>query len=236
MLVNLIHRSNEAELMDDPEVNEKDLSIALEDIGKVNKMLGGNNITINAVVNIIKNTDISREYTIMDFGCGDGEMLRQLAKTLQQHHIKAKLIGIDNHDKCLSQAKILSSSNQEIKYYKENILELTKEEFSCDIIMCTLTLHHFEDQEIKRVLTKGLELASLGMIINDIHRARLSYYLFKLFSFFFIKGYIAKNDGLVSIKRGFKRNELLRFAQDLGLTNHRLQWKWAFRYRWIINQ
>ncbi|MBW1298361.1 methyltransferase domain-containing protein [Aquimarina litoralis] len=236
MLVNLTKRSNEAELMDNPDVNEKDLSIALEDIGKVNRMLGGNNITIDAVVEIIKNDDIAKEYTIMDFGCGDGEMLRQLAKVLQKHHIKAKLIGIDNHDKCLSQAINLSGAFPDIKYYQENILQLDKEKFSCDIIICTLTLHHFRDEEIKKLLTKGLELASQGIIINDIHRTRLSYYLFKLFSFFFIKGYIAKNDGLVSIKRGFKRNELLRFAKDLKLTNHRLQWKWAFRYRWIINQ
>lgn len=236
MLIDLTYRSNEPELMDDPEVNEKDLSVALEDIAKVNKMLGGNAITIDAVLEILKKKDISKEYVIMDFGCGDGEMLRQLSNALKKNNINARLIGIDNHDKCLVQARNLSGSGTDIKYYKEDILALNKGEFSCDIIICTLTLHHFTDKDIRNVISKGLELASEAIIINDIHRTRLSYYLFKLFSFFFIKGYIAKNDGLVSIKRGFKRRELLRFAKDLGLKQHRLDWKWAFRYRWIINQ
>ncbi|WP_299896828.1 methyltransferase domain-containing protein [uncultured Aquimarina sp.] len=237
MLIDLTYRSNEPELMDNPEVNEKDLSVALEDIAKVNKMLGGNAITIDAVLEIIKKKNIpSKEYVIMDLGCGDGEMLRKLANILKKNDINARLIGVDNHDKCLVQARNLSGSNTDIKYYKEDILTLNKGEFSCDIIICTLTLHHFTDKDIKKVISKGLELASETVIINDIHRTRLSYYLFKLFSFFFIKGYIAKNDGLVSIKRGFKRRELLRFAKDLGLKQHRLDWKWAFRYRWIINQ
>ncbi|SEK44342.1 2-polyprenyl-3-methyl-5-hydroxy-6-metoxy-1,4-benzoquinol methylase [Aquimarina amphilecti] len=235
MLVNLIKRSNEAELMDDPNVDEKDLAIALYDISRVNRLLGGNSITINSVLEKIKANENKREWIIADLGCGDGEMLRQLADVLRKKGVKAKLIGIDNNKKCLSQANNLSKSYTEIIYKNIDILTLTKEDFSCDIILCTLTLHHFKDDEIKEVLQKSLELVSSALIINDIHRNTWSYYLFKVFSYFFIKGRIAKNDGLVSIKRGFKRKELVSFAEDLGLKKYQLHWKWAFRYRWIIN-
>ncbi|WP_378174188.1 methyltransferase domain-containing protein [Aquimarina sp. SS2-1] len=234
MLVNLSHRSNEAELMDDPKVNREDLAVALADISTVNKWLGGNNITISAVMDRIKN-DSAKEWIITDLGCGDGEMLRQLADVLKKNKIKARLIGVDNNDKCIDQAIKLSDETRNIEFYKKDILTLTKDDFYCDIIICTLTLHHFNDEEIKKVLKKSIELVSDTIIINDIHRNKLSYYLFKLFSFFFIKGYIAKNDGLISIKRGFKRKELLEFAKDLQLKNYDLRWKWAFRYRWIIN-
>ncbi|MBQ4802216.1 methyltransferase domain-containing protein [Aquimarina sp. MMG015] len=235
MLENFTNRSNEAELMDDPQVNEKDLAVALRDISRVNKLLGGNSITINSVLNKIKSKDNKSEWIITDLGCGDGQMLRQLADVFRKRGIKAKLIGIDNNDKCLLHAENLSKPYTEISYKNADILTLTKENFSCDIIICTLTLHHFTDEEIKKVLKKSLELVSESLIINDIHRNTWSYYLFKIFSYFFIKGYIAKNDGLVSIKRGFKRKELVSFAKDLGLTKYQLDWKWAFRYRWIIN-
>ncbi|WP_299241824.1 methyltransferase domain-containing protein [uncultured Aquimarina sp.] len=234
MLVNLEYRSNEAELMDDPEVNEKDLGIALEDISRVNRLLGGNNITINAVLDEIKKDESTKTWVIMDLGCGDGEMLRKLADVFKEKKIKVKLIGIDNNDKCLLQARKLSTSYTEIEFYNKNILTLEKGDFHCDIIICTLTLHHFGDEEIKRVLKKSLELVSEVVIINDIHRNKWSYYLFRMFSYFFIKGYIAKNDGLVSIKRGFKRKELMRFAKELKLNTYQLDWKWAFRYRWVI--
>lgn len=235
MLVNLTYRSNEEELMDDPEVNEKDLNTALSDISRVNRLLGGNHITIHAVLDQIKKKGSSKEWVIMDLGCGDGEMLRQLAHVFRKKRIKVRLIGIDNNDKCLSQARKMSTSYEEIMFYNKNIMNLTEDNFGCDIIICTLTLHHFKDEEIKKVLKKSMELVSETVIINDIHRNKLSYYLFKVFSYFFIRGYIAKNDGLVSIKRGFKRKELIHFAKELQLTNYRLDWKWAFRYRWVIS-
>ncbi|WP_299436330.1 methyltransferase domain-containing protein [uncultured Aquimarina sp.] len=235
MLVDLTHRSDEEELMDDPEVNETDLNTALSDISRVNRLLGGNHITINAVLDRIRKKDGSKEWVVMDLGCGDGEMLRQLANVFEKKGIKVRLIGIDNNDKCLSQARNLSTPYKNIEFYNKNIMNLTKENFYCDIVICTLTLHHFKDEEIKKVLKKSMELVSEIVIINDIHRNRLSYYLFKVFSYFFIKGYIAKNDGLVSIKRGFKRKELIYFAKELQLTSYQLHWKWAFRYRWIIS-
>ncbi|AXT49653.1 methyltransferase domain-containing protein [Aquimarina sp. BL5] len=234
MLVNLEYRSNEAELMDDPEVNEKDLGIALEDISRVNRLLGGNSITINAVLDEIKKSEHTKNLVIMDLGCGDGEMLRKLADVFSKKEINARLIGVDNNEKCLSQARELSASYTEIEFHNKNILTLEKNDFHCDIIICTLTLHHFKDEDIKSVLKKSLELVSKAVIINDIHRNKWSYYLFKMFSYFFIKGYIAKNDGLVSIKRGFKRKELLHFAKELKLDTYQLDWKWAFRYRWVI--
>jgi len=234
-LVNLKNRSDETEFMDDPSVPQKDLNVALADISRVNKLLGGNGITINAVLNQIEKNPTTQEWVIMDLGCGDGEMLRLLQDRLIKKEVKVRLIGIDINDACLNQAKKLSERYPLIEFYNKNIFTLSKEDFYCDIIICTLTLHHFRDEEIKKVLKKSLALVSKVVIVNDIHRNRWTYYLFKLFSFFFIKGYIAKNDGLVSIKRGFKRKELLHLAKELQIDAYQLDWKWAFRYRWVIS-
>jgi len=234
-LVNLKKRSNEAELMDDPSVPEEDLNTALSDISRVNRLLGGNGITINAVLKQIDESPNTKEWVIMDLGSGDGEMLRLLHDKVVKKAVKVRLIGIDINDACLNQAKKLSELYPAIEFYNKNIFTLSKEDFYCDIIICTLTLHHFRDEDIKKVLKKSLTLVSKVLIINDIHRNILTYYLFKLFSFFFIKGYIAKNDGLVSIKRGFKRKELLHLAKELQIDSYQLDWKWAFRYRWVIS-
>ncbi|MEW7292049.1 methyltransferase domain-containing protein [Aquimarina sp. 2304DJ70-9] len=234
MLVNLEHRSDESELMDDPFVEEKALKIALSDISRVNKLLGGNSITVKAVAKLINDANLDKELVLLDLGCGDGEMLRVIADICRKKNIKIKLVGVDLNDKSLEIAKDLSIPYPEIEYYKKDILHIDRSELACDIIICTLTLHHLNCNEIKEVIKKTLELASLGIIINDLQRSKIAYYLFRLFSFFFIKGYIAKNDGLVSIKRGFKKQELLSYAKDLKLQQYQIDWKWAFRYRWII--
>jgi hypothetical protein len=46
---------------------------------------------------------------------------------------------------------------------------------------------------------------------------------------------MTKVDGLVSILRGFKKEELTQFSNKLKLENYSIQWKWAFRYQWIIS-
>ena len=40
-------------------------------------------------------------------------------------------------------------------------------------------------------------------------------------------------DGLISILRGFKREELESFSNILQV-KPQIKWKWAFRYQWII--
>ncbi|WP_438423569.1 methyltransferase domain-containing protein [Aquimarina macrocephali] len=234
MLANLQYRSNEVELMDNPEVEEKALQRALSDISRVNKWLGGNAITIKAVHTLVRNQNPSQEITILDLGCGDGEMLRAISDSFKKEKKNIKLIGIDLNNRCLDYAIKSSTSYPEISFFNKDILEIEGAEFSCDIIICTLTLHHLRDEEIKKVMKKAVDLATTAVVINDLHRSRLAYYLFKVFSFFFIKGYVAKNDGLVSIKRGFKKQELLYFAKVLHLQDYKVDWKWAFRYRWII--
>jgi hypothetical protein len=36
--------------------------------------------------------------------------------------------------------------------------------------------------------------------------------------------------------RGFKKKELVYFSKKLQLSNYKIQWKWAFRYQWIIKK
>ncbi|MBP2831913.1 methyltransferase domain-containing protein [Aquimarina sp. U1-2] len=235
MPVNLDHRSNEPELMDNPELEDSALQTALKDLSRVNRMLGGNTITINAVHELIKGRTTGEEITIVDLGCGDGEMLRALAQSFRKKNLHVKLIGVDLNEKSLAYAKKQSTAYPEISYAKLDLLHIQNSSFYCDVIICTLTLHHLSCKEIENVLRKSVTLARTGVIINDLHRSKIAYYLFKIFSLFFITGKIAKYDGLISIKRGFKKEELIQYTQALGLTKYRIDWKWAFRYRWIID-
>lgn len=230
----LKYRSKEEEYMDNPDLSQSDLEVALKDISRVNALLGGNRITIQAIHKQLLNCDEKKEFTILDVGCGDGTMLRKIADFYKRKEIKVKLIGIDINEKSIQKAKELSVSYPLIDYRVVNVYHLQVDTFSCDLIISTLTLHHFDDKEITNVLRKCLELAKIGVIINDLHRSYMAYYLFKLFSLFFIKGYVAKSDGLVSIQRGFRKKELQRYAEEIPSKRYAISWKWAFRYLFFI--
>ncbi|MNL86388.1 hypothetical protein D3C87_2150710 [compost metagenome] len=47
---------------------------------------------------------------------------------------------------------------------------------------------------------------------------------------------MSREDGLTSILRGFKKEELIRFSEKLNFKKYTIQWKWAFRYEWIIKK
>ncbi|MEO0571681.1 MAG: methyltransferase domain-containing protein [Bacteroidota bacterium] len=225
-------RSRAEELMDDPNLDKKSLEKAYVDINRCNTLLGGTALTIHAIKKIIKKHP-KKSYTIYDMGCGDGHMLRKVAETFKEGDFTLHLTGIDQREDVLNIAADASHSYENISFKKADILHL-KESKSCDILLCTLTMHHFEEKDILKFVKKFSEITRLAVIINDLERSKLAYRLFQLFSLFFIQTHTAKVDGLISISKGFRKLELMQFAKSLKDVTHKIQWKWAFRYLWIM--
>lgn len=232
-MMDFTRRSTERELMEDVMLPEKDLYHALEDISKVNRWLGGNRITVKAVASILNKYPNKTHWTIVDIGSGDGEMLRILSKKFSTSKVHLSFTGIDISKKSVETSRRCSKDFTDISYRLENILTAKQAEVF-DIAISTLTLHHIPEDQMIPFLKGMLARAKYGVIVNDLQRSKLAYRLFKLISRIFIKSPVAKNDGLVSIASGFKRNELEKYAQTLGLKHYSIRWKWAFRYLWHI--
>lgn len=233
MFVNLSKRSDQPELMDSFEEPIASLRIVLQDINRVNQLLGGNKITVAAVHDLMKEQP-QEHYSIVDMGCGDGQMLRQIADFCRKNNIKASFVGIDLNQNGLIIAEAASQEYPEIQFLQHDILKLKASTIPCDILISTLTMHHFTDEEVLVFLKKFVSIARLGVVINDLQRSAWAYYLFHLFSRIFIKTKIAKIDGLISIRRAFIKKELLTYAQELPEVLHQIEWKWAFRYVWVM--
>ena len=227
-------RSSEQELMDDPAISQTELQKALLDIPRVNKLLGGNRITIKALERLFIENPLKKEWTIVDVGCGDGEMLRLIADYFKPKNLHLHLVGLDLSPQSIAMGRELSTAYQNIALEVKDILTIDQESFECDIIVCTLTLHHFKNPEILVFMRQFVALAQIAVVINDLQRSKIAYQLFRLFSRIFIKSHIAKNDGLISIASAFKKQELKIVAQQLKLKHSEITWKWAFRYLWLI--
>lgn len=235
MLIDTTHRTNLPEIMDDFDMEGEILRDALDKIARINRLLGGNQLTLQGVKNILSQNPADRKITIVDVGCGNGDMLRALADYAEDNHLEFELIGIDANQFTVNYAKELSISYPNIKYRCEDIFDKDFSTLQYDIVLCTLTLHHFKDDEIIRLLKVFNENAALGIVINDLHRSSVSYRLFQALCFVFRLNDMSREDGLVSILRGFRKPELEEFSKKLNLKNYSIEWKWAFRYQWIIN-
>ena len=234
MALNTKYRTDEPEIMDDFAMEGEILRDALDKIAKINQLLGGNKLTLQGVQDLLPANP--NEIVIVDVGCGNGDMLRTLAEFGLKNNLKFKLIGIDANNFTVSHAKQLSEKYPNISYLCQDIFSKKFLDVKYDIILCTLTLHHFKDDEIVYLLNTFYTTATIGIVINDLQRSAIAYRLFQGLCFVFQLNAMSREDGLVSILRGFKKEELVAFSKKLNFSKYKIHWRWAFRYQWIISK
>ena len=229
-------RSEQVEIMDDFDLQGDEMKLLLSDLKTVNTLLGGTNITLGGIKQLLKNCYANKTITILDIGCGDGEILRKCADLSKKLGFQFELIGLDANPHILNTAREKSKSHTNIKYQTVDIFSKDATIPEHDIALCTLFIHHFPNDSIVQLLRKLANKSKAGIVINDLERSKVAFWLFKLFSFVFLKTKIAKHDGLVSIARSFRRKELQQLSEKIENTNSKIRWKWAFRYQWILTR
>ncbi len=231
-MIDTTFRTDEREIMDDFTLAGEALRVNLDILASINKWLGGNQVSLSGIQKLIKDLPKNKELVIVDLGCGNGDMLRKVSKLGKKLGYEFKLIGIDANKDSIQYATLLSLGYENITYLEMNIFSDAFKDLKYDIALSTLFLHHLNDGEIMDKLGLLKEKARIGIVVNDLHRNKLAYFLFNIVSFF-INNKIIRNDGLVSIRRGFKKSELEHFANQLQIRSD-ISWKWAFRYQWIM--
>ncbi len=236
MGIDITYRTQEPEIMDDFSLEGEELRNALDKIASINQLLGGNGLTLEGVEGLLQKADKTQTITIADVGCGNGDMLRMLSAYAKKQGYSFRLIGIDANQFTVSYAEKLSKDLPDIEYKCIDIFKEGFQRLKYDIVLCTLTLHHFKDEEILKIMSTFNRNASIGVVINDLHRSKMAYRLFGVICRIFGLNRMSREDGLVSILRGFKKEELEAFAKKINIKNSHIRWRWAFRYQWIVSK
>ncbi|UFH53004.1 methyltransferase domain-containing protein [Spirosoma sp. KNUC1025] len=234
MALNTTHRTTQEEFLDDFSLEGDELGDALDKIAAINRWLGGNQITLDGINKLLDSCPKEKVITILDIGCGNGDMCRAVAELGKRKGLSFSILGVDANNYTIQHARSLSAAYPAISYAVMNVFEDEFMAMDYDIALCTLTLHHFADQEILDLMRLLTNKARLGVVINDLHRSALAYRLFQLICFVFRLNKLSKEDGLISILRGFKKRDLEAFSHQLQLKTYQINWRWAFRYQWII--
>ncbi len=234
MFVNTKQRSTKVEIMDDLSMEGDVLRDTLDQLARINKWLGGNRATLSALKKLLKKLPLKEEIIIVDVGCGHGDTLRVMADFGRKYHRNFNLIGVDANDFAIEYGKQLSMDYPEITYFSQNIFSNEFSKLKYDLALLNLFLHHFKEEEIISLIATISSKCRIGVIVNDLHRSPVAYYLFKLFCTT-VSNPMVRDDGLTSILRSFKRQDFIRLSQKLNLKNYVVHWKWAFRYLWTID-
>lgn len=227
------YRSTEKEYLDNSVIATKDLYRNLIELDTINKQLGGYNASQKGLTDILKTKCTVR--AILDIGFGGGDSIKQLSKFADKNKTKLFFYGVDLKSDC-------------VKFAEENLFALNNKKLICDdyrniskeflkqidVIHCSLFLHHLTDEEIISLFKFGKSNQCI-ILANDLHRNWFAYYSIKVLTALFSRSYLVKNDAPLSVKRGFKRNELISLLERAGFKNYSVKWSWAFRYIVIAN-
>lgn len=217
-------RSYEAEIMDDFSIRDERIDEALHELKIINKYLGGISTTKSALKYFFDSAE--EELSVFDIGSGSSD---NLIAAREKYPI-IKIISIDKN------LRALNSQNNRLLKINSDAFILPFKDNSCDIIHAALFFHHFNENEIRKLLKEFLRIAQHGIIISDLQRSYFALIGIKILTILFSKSEMVKNDGPLSVKRGFTKSELINLLSGTGTKNLVIKWKWAFRWMVVIKK
>jgi 2-polyprenyl-3-methyl-5-hydroxy-6-metoxy-1,4-benzoquinol methylase len=226
-------RSEDIEIMDDLTSSGEIIDQTLRELEVINKWLGGNAVTLNALAKLKRKAKLPEKLIIADLGCGGGDMLNLVSQWAERNKIAVELIGIDANPNIVEYAR----KHVPLKNVQFKALDIFSEEFRAmkfDVVMATLFFHHFTHDHLTEVFRQLKNQVNIAVIINDIHRHPLAFYSIGLLTRTFSKSSMVIHDAPLSVLRAFSKSELEKIFQDAGFSSYSLKWKWAFRWQAIL--
>ncbi len=200
-------RSIRLERIDTGDYTPDEYARFLHEIAFINRYLGDRRALRKTLLREIKTKNI-REFSVLDVGCGSGELLRYVAEFARGSGRTARLTGIDLNEISASITSSVSHNFPEISSVSGDAFKLPFADGEFDYAISSLFFHHLADDQIPLVLNEMSRVASRGIFVIDLHRHPMAYVLYKLFCVVFRISPLVRHDGSLSILRGFSPAEL----------------------------
>ena len=201
--------------MDRPQLVSSELEKDLRNIRQLNRFFGSHRLVLHFLRRWIKPGDHVR---IVDLATGSGDIPRLIIDYAQKIGAKVEIDALDRQSATLEIARKLSGNYPEISYIDANILEWQPAD-PYDIVLCSLALHHFSDEDAVRLLRRCRELSQKFILVSDLRRGLLATIGVYLLTALIFREPMTRYDGRVSAARAFSFAELDDLAGRAGWRN-----------------
>ena len=205
----------ELELMDRPQPVSPELEQDLRSIRQLNRWFGSHRIVRCFVRRWIKPGVRMR---IVDLATGSGDIPRLIVDHARQIGARVEIVALDQQSATLEIGRKLSSDYPEISFIEADILEF-KPPDGYDIVLCSLALHHFSDEDAVRVLWRCRELAHKFVLVSDLCRGWLATIGVNVLTALIFRAPMTRFDARLSAERAFSFAELDDLARRGGWQN-----------------
>ena len=219
----LPERSSGKELLDIPseQGDFPEFAQSMAEIRAVNRFLGGTTPVIKHLEEIVRVCG-NRPVRILDVATGSADIPVAIADWARRKGIDVKITAVDVNPNVIRVAAAHVEGYPEIALVRADGFRLPFKAGSFDIVTCSLTLHHFVEEDTSRFLHNITSHAGMGYIIGDLRRSWAAYALFSLVTAFILRNRFTRHDGLLSILKSYTPDELERLAGEAGLSGFRV--------------
>jgi len=205
----------ELELMDRPQPVSSELEQDLRSIRQLNRWFGSHRLVRFFVRRWIRPGDNVR---VADLASGSGDIPRLIVDRARKIGARVEIIALDRQSATLEIARKLSGDYPEISFVEADILEF-KPSDEYDLVLCSLALHHFSDEDAVKVLRRCYELSTRFVLVSDLRRGfflKAGVYILTAFLF---REPMTRYDARLSAARAFSFSEFNDLARRAGWKN-----------------
>ncbi|GAA2222664.1 class I SAM-dependent methyltransferase [Herbiconiux moechotypicola] len=193
------------ERMDDPDCDPVLLARTFEQFTGVNRLVAGWRGTYRERIRPLLSAETLS--TLLDVGCGGGDIARALARWAKNDGLLLEVTGIDPDPRAIQAAN--SAPNPDgVRFHTLASSALVDAALRFDFVISNHVLHHLTADQLTDLLV-DCELLCRGLSIHsDIRRSRLAYLEYWWATLVLFRGSFVREDGLTSIRRSYTEAEL----------------------------
>ncbi len=222
-------RHRRRELMDDPALDVAEHIRALQGLARINRLSRSDAILWPAIAELVRD---AREtpLRVLDLASGGGDVVLALAARAAAVRLNIEFEGSDVSADAVRFATAKAAERRTATHFE--VLDVLNEPIpdGYDIVMCSLFLHHLEDEQAVTVLSKMAVAARRRVLVNDLIRSRAGYLLAWAGCHLLSRSPIVRYDGPVSVAGAYTIAEISSLADRAGLEGVRLSRHWPCRF------
>jgi ubiquinone/menaquinone biosynthesis C-methylase UbiE len=229
-----VERLNDAfELLDGPLDDQAALAGNLRDLGRINRRLGGIDLSSAAIEALAAHRD---ELTMIDVGTGGADIPVGLIDRARARGRRLRVVAIDSRPEILAAAVLVNpaiSTADGLELHVGDGRTLGYPDRSFDVAHASLVIHHLERDEAVVLLREMARVARLGVVINDLDRTRAGWLGAWLIGHILTRNRLTRHDAPLSVRRAYRASEVADMLRSVGLIPVRTV-RGAFGQRYAI--
>lgn len=226
-------RSTQSEILDG-RVDAGELAKILADLARFNGAMLGHWPVLRWLDRAVRDVPAAQPLTLLDIGCGYGDLLRAVRRWAEKRGRMMQLIGIDLSSQVIEIARNATDASDDIAYHAGDIFDFMPAG-PIDFVTTSLVAHHLSDEMIVRFLRWMEKHARKGWVIYDLQRSRVPFYFIALAGVLLRLHPVVTYDGRISVARSLTRHEWELAIAQAGIPSNAVDLRW-FMFRFAIGR